>query len=92
MEIMINISFLYLQSISIYKNLFIPLSIHKISLELLNIGEEMSNLSIFTKNAFSLYFPLRRRAHPAFPSVVLKTACLKVFSYYNGLGASHIAL
>lgn len=33
MAVMINTSFIYLQSISIYKDLLIPLSTHTISLE-----------------------------------------------------------
>lgn len=51
MEVMINTSFIYLQSISAFKDLFIPLSMYKISLELHSIRAEMSNLSIFSKNA-----------------------------------------
>lgn len=59
MEVMINTSFIYLQSISIYKDLLIPLSVHKMSLGLHGIRTEMPNLLIFSKNAYflSLFSP-----------------------------------
>lgn len=40
MEVMINTSFIYLQSVRIYKGLLIPLSIHKISLELIVLEQK----------------------------------------------------
>lgn len=64
MAVMINTSFLYLQSISIYKDLLIPLSTHTISLELRGITAEMSNLLVFNKNAFFLSFFPQEKGMP----------------------------
>jgi len=64
MTVMINTSFIYLQSISIYTDLLIPLSTHTISLQLRGITGEMSNLLVFNKNDFFLSFCAREKGMP----------------------------
>lgn len=63
MALMINTSFIYLQSISVYKDLLIPLSTHTISLELHGITAETSNLIVFNKDAFFLSFFVSGEGH-----------------------------
>lgn len=59
MAVMINTSFIYLQCISIYKDVLAPLSTHTVSLELHGITAEMYNLLDFNSIFLSLsFFPL----------------------------------
>lgn len=83
MAVMINTSFIYLQCISIYKDVLAPLSTHTVSLELHGITAEMCNLLDFNSIFLSLFFSPMRTVYPALPSIDPKTAYLSLLPQHN---------